>query len=529
MNLEPIEALTHGRNNLSTKFHCMSWPGMIGIICSEKKKEKESHAANSPDRLQEMHSHILVLGGLLATAKGATNTSWVDVKDCLRNSKVPFDEHGSVDWIRDAAAYNVRLPIFTPAAIAVPTTIPQIQAAVICGNQSHVKVSAKAGGHSYTGGGFGGESGHLIVQLDRMVGASGHMTSGGYGMSSHTHGLALDFVKSATVVLANGSAVETSATENPDLFWAIRGAGPNFGIVVSWRLQTFETPVNLTWFRITLDWNRNTAAGYLGAVEKYINTDMPAELNFRIADYDKGHPFAEGLFYGNDEQMNSTIQPFLKISNGNLMTHHQVNWIDAIKHYSVDNTFNTTANNIVVDYTEPGPPDNFFAKSLTLNGLNGAAAKAFVDYWYGTANKVERKWFFQIDAAGGPNSAYRNPPGNNSSATSSFAHRDKTFIIQFYDAAPAGNLAYPPDGLSFLNGWVDTVTAALGNSSSSWGAYANYPDPTLGRDEAQRLYYGASLERLRELKLKYDPGELFSFPQSIKPSEKQPAGSRRRH
>lgn len=115
-----------------------------------------------------MYSLILILGGLLSIAQGATNTSWSNIDDCLRSSGVPIDEKGSVDWSRDAEAYNVRLPTYTPAAIAVPTNILQIQGAVKCGRDLNLKVSAKAGGHSYASGGFGGENGHLVVQLDRM-------------------------------------------------------------------------------------------------------------------------------------------------------------------------------------------------------------------------------------------------------------------------------------------------------------------------------------------------------------------------
>ncbi|KAK7917375.1 chitooligosaccharide oxidase [Apiospora marii] len=465
---------------------------------------------------------ILVLGGLLSVAQAATNTSWTSINDCLRKSGVPIDEKGSVDWIRDAAAYNVRLPTYTPAAIAVPTTIPQIQGAVKCGRDLKLKPGTRLG-HMAT---------ELIKQGNRAiahgtcprVGASGHMTSGGYGMSSRTHGLALDFVEGTTVVLADGSVVEASLEQNPDLFWAIRGAGNNFGIVALWRLKTFEAPADLTWFRVTLGWNQSTAARHLAAVEDYIKTKMPAELNFRIADYEKGRPFAEGLFYGDEKQMNKGLAEFLIASNGTLFTSHQVDWLDAIKHYSVDNTVNTSAVDVPVDYLEPGPPDNFFSKSLTLNSLSGSVGKAFVDYWYGTANRVDRRWFFQIDAAGGANSAYAQP-GN---AATAFAHRDKTFIIQFYDAVDS-NLAYPANGTAFLNGWVAKVTAALGASGGTdgWGAYANYPDPTLGRDEAQMLYYGTNLERLQRLKLRYDPEERFYYPQSIVPWGKRSSRARR--
>ncbi|KAK8102532.1 glucooligosaccharide oxidase [Apiospora sp. TS-2023a] len=506
-----------------------------------------------------MHSRGWILGGLLSIGQDPTDTSSTDINDCLRKAHVPIDEKGSVDWIRDAAAFNVRLDPYTPVAIAVPKTISHIQDAVKCGRDLGLKVSPKAGGHSYTGGGFGGESGHLIVQLDRMtdvkldkdtniatvdpgtrlghmateiyeqgnrsvshgtcprVGALGHLVSGGYGMSSHTHGLALDFVVGATVVLANGSAVNISLDENPDLFWAMRGAGPNFGIVAQWRLRTFEAPKDLTWFHVTLGWNQSTAADYLAAVEQYIKWKMPKALNFRIADYERGHPIAEGLYYGTERQMKDDLAEFTTISNGTLYLSEQVNWIDAIKHYAADNTLNGSTAHVPVDFFEPGPPDNFFAKSLTLDSLTGSVAQAFVDYWYGTALPVDRKWWFQIDAAGGIHSAYAHPDPIH--GPTSFGHRDKAFIIQFYDAV-ATHQAYPKNGMSLLNDWVSNMTKALDSESGDdkrWGAYANYPDPTLSRDDAQRLYFGDNLEKLQRLKLEYDPEERFYFPHSIAP------------
>ncbi|KAK8096352.1 uncharacterized protein PG998_014220 [Apiospora kogelbergensis] len=482
-----------------------------------------------------MYSLILFFGGLLSLARGVTPAS---INDCLREARVPFDIPGSEDWKRDAGAYNLRIP-YTPAAIAVPTTIPQIQSAVSCGRQSNVKVSAKAGGHSYTAGGFGGEDGHLVVELDRMynvtlntttnittvqpgtrlghmatelVGASGHITHGGYGFSSHTHGLALDWVVSATVVLADSSIVVASATENEDLFWAIRGAGPSFGIVASWQLDTFEPPPILTWFKVTLNWSQSNAAGYLSAVERYVNTVMPQNLNFRIADYERGHPIIEGLFYGGKEQMELNVAPLLLASNGALDDSGEVGWIDAIRHYSADNTYNETINS-TIDWVVPGPPDNFFAKSLTLNSLNGTAAQQFTDYWFNNATKVDRKWFIQIDASGGPMSAVASKSNNETA----YAHRDKTFIIQFYDAV-AANMTYPDNGLSLLDGWVSAVTTALqASGNNDYGAYGNYPDSTLNRRTAQSLYYGVNLEKLQKLKAKYDPGELFYSPQSVEP------------
>lgn len=89
------------------------------------------------------------------------------MNDCLSKALVPTDKAGSSNWTADVKPFNSRLP-YTPSAVAVPTTIAQIQGAVDCGRESEVKVSAKGGGHSYASSGLGGENGHLVIQLDRM-------------------------------------------------------------------------------------------------------------------------------------------------------------------------------------------------------------------------------------------------------------------------------------------------------------------------------------------------------------------------
>ena len=89
------------------------------------------------------------------------------IDDFLSKAAVPANKIGSSTWTADIKPFNSRLP-FTPAAVAVPTTIPQIQAAINCGRASGLKVSAKSGGHSYSSSGLGGENGHLVIQLDRM-------------------------------------------------------------------------------------------------------------------------------------------------------------------------------------------------------------------------------------------------------------------------------------------------------------------------------------------------------------------------
>jgi len=312
-----------------------------------------------------------------------------DIEACLASSGVPFDTKGSTDWIRDAAPFNLRVP-YTPVAISVPLTVEHIQKSVVCGKNLGIKVSAKSGGHSYASLGFGGEDGHLVVELDRMynvslaedniavvqpgarlghlatelftkykravahgtcpgVGISGHFLHGGFGFSSHKHGLALDAVVGVTVVLADGSVVEASEKVNPDLFWGIRGAGSNFGIVASWRLKTFEAPTTLTWFSVSLGWTKETSLAGLEALEDYAKTKMPAELNFRVSDYSRGKPGIEGLYYGTDKEMRAAIAPLLRtapLSASNVTESFTVGWLDAAVHYSFYET---------IDWITPSP------------------------------------------------------------------------------------------------------------------------------------------------------------------------------
>jgi len=75
------------------------------------------------------------------------------------------------------------------------------------------------------------------------VGVGGLATTGGIGLMGRAHGLTIDRLQSAEIVTADGSIHRVSAQETPDLFWGIRGAGANMGIVTSFDFEASKTPI----------------------------------------------------------------------------------------------------------------------------------------------------------------------------------------------------------------------------------------------------------------------------------------------
>lgn len=128
-------------------------------------------------------------------------------------------------------------------------------------------------------------------------------------------------------------------------------------------------------------------------------------------------------------------------------------------------------------------------------------------YWNETALKRPIShgiWFVQINFVGGNNAAVPSKPNN----ATAYAHRDKNFIIQFYDRGS-------PLRTSFMRNWAKATRDTL--PASDWGAYANYPDTEMDGPTAQRLYYGENLGKLQMLKAKYDPDQVIYYPHALTP------------
>jgi hypothetical protein len=77
---------------------------------------------------------------------------------------VPQSFPGTADFTQGIKPFNLRLP-FTPVALAIPSTVAQVQAAVSCARKLGLKISPRSGGHNYASHGIGGEDGHLVIDM----------------------------------------------------------------------------------------------------------------------------------------------------------------------------------------------------------------------------------------------------------------------------------------------------------------------------------------------------------------------------
>jgi len=92
----------------------------------------------------------------------------------------------------------------------------------------------------------------LVTGFCECTGVLGPLLGGGHGVLQGEYGLLADNLVAARVVLANGTAVTVSSTSYPDLFWGLRGAGHNFGIVTEFTYKIYDVPKDDSWAFETL-------------------------------------------------------------------------------------------------------------------------------------------------------------------------------------------------------------------------------------------------------------------------------------
>ena len=132
----------------------------------------------------------------------------------------------------------------------------------------------------------------LVTGICECVGISAPVLGGGHGWLQGQYGLMADQVVSARLLLPNGELVTVSKNSNPDLFWAIRGAGHNFGLVMEWEYRVYDNSAPLWSYEIFVFSGDKLEALY--NLANKVLLDQPPELIYwgyiiKVTEIDADH------------------------------------------------------------------------------------------------------------------------------------------------------------------------------------------------------------------------------------------------
>jgi hypothetical protein len=320
---------------------------------------------------------------------------------------------------------------------------------------------------------------------------------GGYGLSSRAKGLTLDNVLEATVVLANTTVVTANTTQNSDLFWALRGAGAAFGVVTNFKFKTYTAPENNIIFSYNINpSSASNLAKMLTALQDFTINSQPDNMNMRL--FLAAGTTLSGTFYGSRADYDKAIAPLASSMGLGSPTITVNSWLDTLGGFA----YGPLKQAVPYDTHE-----TFFSKSLMPDYLSADAITALSNYWNANARNNNRAWYLLIDCHGGKSSAISKVPADQTS----YAHRNATFKMQFYDRTYFGN--YDASWQSFLNGWVTAIMDTM--PTVNFGMYINYADTSLSKDDAHKHYWKDNYAKLAQIKSVYDPKKLFEGPQLV--------------
>ena len=299
------------------------------------------------------------------------------------------------------------------------------------------------------------------------VGIAGLLLGGGLGVLGRRHGLTCDQFLAAEVVLADGRVVECDAEREPDLFWALRGAGGGqFGVATRFELRTLPAPVVAT---LDLVWPLRDAAAAIAAWQGWA-PDAPDDVAASLVIADEVHLFG-AMAPGTD------LDPFVaRVGDPSSVSLHELPYREAKRHLAEHGP-------------AEGPEGPLYTKSEYFRrSLPADAIAALVEH-FGRSDA-----FRVLDFSPWGGAYNRIAPD-----ATAFPHRRERFLIK-HDVVLAA-----PDEEAAAREWLARSWEIV-HPYGSGGVYPNFPDPDL---PAPAAYLGPNLERVRAVKAQYDPDGVF--------------------
>lgn len=419
-----------------------------------------------------------------------------------------------------------------PALIARCVDVADVIAAVNFGREHGCDIAIRGGGHAV--GGQAMCDGGLVIDLSRMrgirvdpsnqsvrveagciwedvdhathvfglavpagiisnTGVAGLTLGGGHGYLTRKYGLTIDNLLSADVVLADGRFVTASAEEHPDLFWALRGGGGNFGVVTSFLFKAH--PVSTIVGGFTL-WTFDKTAQIMRWFADFI-ADAPEDLNGWCTTMvvPPMPPFPEALYgqkavgmmwcyTGLLEEAEAAFKPVREV--GDLA----MDWLVPMPLPMLNSMFNAAY-----------PPNQlqWYVKGDIFNTLSDEAIALHAKYSAQLPTAYSTVHLYPI------NGATHRVDERDTAWTARKSLLSVTYVG--IDPDPANN--------ALITQWCRDYWLAL-HPHSSGAAYVNFlTDDTPDRVVAA---YGKNYARLAQIKAKYDPNNLFHINQNIRPA-----------
>jgi FAD/FMN-containing dehydrogenase len=327
------------------------------------------------------------------------------------------------------------------------------------------------------------------------TGIAGLTLHGGVGHLRRKRGLSIDNLLSVDIVTADGELRRASATENEDLFWAVRGAGSNFGVVTSFEFQAH--PVGPTLMVGAVFYPQEAARQALPAWRDYM-ASAPEELSSLAFFWNvpPGEPFPPehhgkpvlilaAAYSGSVEDGEPVVQPLRELAQPLIDLSGPWPWLGLQSGF--DALF---------------PPGELrYWKSRAFAELSEEAIDEIADW---AARRPTPLTDISIWHHGGAMSRV------DESATS-YAGRDAPFLVT--GEASWTDPAQSDEAIR----WGREFWAAMGRHSTG-GLYLNFPGLGEEKEELVKAGYGANYERLAVLKAKYDPANLFRMNLNITPA-----------
>ncbi len=422
-----------------------------------------------------------------------------------------------------------------PALIARCETTQDVVTAVTFARHHNLLLSVRGGGHNVAG--HATNDGGLVIDLSPMkqvvvdperrtvrvgggvmlgeldaatqqyglavptgvvseTGIAGLTLGGGFGWMRNKYGLTCDNLLAAEVVLADGRVLHASERENSDLFWGLRGGGGNFGIVTEFEFQAY--PLGPEVMQVAVFHDGEAMGEVLRHFRDFCAT-APDEISL-LAACGVFPPGAEifpkalhgrhfialiGVYIGDAAEGERILQPLRDFRPPLFDASSRLPYVTAQTFFDED---------------YPAGEMRYYWKSLNLTTLDDAAIDTLVaharrqpsahsttDIWYngGAIQRVDE-------------------------AAMAFHGRHVNFVIN-----PEANWEHPAEDEENI-AWVRDFLAAM-QPYSDGSRYLNFPGFQEEGDDMMRAAFASKYDKLAALKRKYDPTNLFSLNQNIKP------------